>query len=427
MKRFSLGAFEVGHMLLGLGWLGAAFISDSTIGTPLAATSGQIHLSPLKLLPLAALSSGFFLILSNPRVKLFRLAKPPVLVFVLVAYAAWAAGASALSPTPEVAVLRWLQGAVPVAVVLLLSGIKVAPPLVGAVGIAAAAHVVTALFIAPNSAMMGTGVARLGGLLHPALFGVVAALAAVVSCWCTLRTVRKSYRLLNASLLVLSLVGVAQARGIAGIVGAVGGLSLMLLLIQKDRVPGFRIIRSAAFPIFMVAVFVASIGGHRVVYWTTGGRSENILNVTGRTRLWTVVWDRALDRPFVGWGPGALRTGDYAQQIQAQFGGGFGGDAHNALVEAALTTGIIGAALWMAVLAILAHNIMRSNHPSRPLHAALLVVLGTAGISQSGLAWFGISWYALLALVAAQCTGCSPTLLRPRRGRPKWVSNSHPS
>jgi O-antigen ligase len=90
-----------------------------------------------------------------------------------------------------------------------------------------------------------------------------------------------------------------------------------------------------------------------------------------RLANWATAADAVLDRPVTGWGPGRYQAGtsphrtlEVADRIYT--------DAHNLVVEYAVTTGLIGAALLTAWLLAVAWRAWRPAQPDLAVAAALL-------------------------------------------------------
>ena len=148
-------------------------------------------------------------------------------------------------------------------------------------------------------------------------------------------------------LAVLALV-LTQSRG------SMGGLAaaLIVLFLQRSRsLPVALMLAMAAVPIG-VAIFVSMLNplaqfGELLVGISRGGSAEEILTLTGRTTLWSFVWDRILETPIAGHGYGAS-AGVIAEGYTTRWGGQTV-SAHNAFLQTLLDLGFVGGFLLVAV------------------------------------------------------------------------------
>ncbi|MEE9416353.1 MAG: O-antigen ligase family protein, partial [Acidimicrobiales bacterium] len=106
--------------------------------------------------------------------------------------------------------------------------------------------------------------------------------------------------------------------------------------------------------------------------WTRSGRIEEVTTLTGRTSVWKATVGRVIERPVVGFGAGSSpRT--MSEEVQAGRIVWPALHAHNAALQALLTTGLVG--LGLLVAAVLAWFASERNRLLDPF--VWLVILGT--------------------------------------------------
>jgi O-antigen ligase len=87
-------------------------------------------------------------------------------------------------------------------------------------------------------------------------------------------------------------------------------------------------------------------------------RTDSALSRTETLPAFLRAWSK---RPLLGWGPGNTWSAYIASGTEEEFrvaGGGWG-DAHNLLVEAAVTTGVVGLAALLVLLAVAVRHVRR--------------------------------------------------------------------
>ena len=160
--------------------------------------------------------------------------------------------------------------------------------------------------------------------------------------------------------------------------------------------------------------------------------------VQGRLAAWRISLEGFAERPFLGWGPENFRV------VFGRFGQGYGaamevfGRPHNTLLEAAVTTGVVGLVawlgLWVTTFAVLLRLMWCLNGPIRIF--ALFVGAALAAHFAQGMLLFDttptrLQQVILLAFLAALSLsslspGSSPTLPGPvpKRRRAAWLTLS---
>ncbi|HUP71266.1 MAG TPA: O-antigen ligase family protein [Acidimicrobiales bacterium] len=148
------------------------------------------------------------------------------------------------------------------------------------------------------------------------------------------------------------------------------------------------------------------------------GAESSTAEVGLRFDLWRVGLDAAIDRPAFGWGPGRFQAATSPRSTPAIAGGGAVAwkDAHNWVVEYAVTTGAVGLMLLSAWLALAARNsrgplagfagivglLMLVEPQTVGLAPLALLALGASGQDRpvSGLGAMGAAWRAVVVVGA---------------------------
>ena len=123
----------------------------------------------------------------------------------------------------------------------------------------------------------------------------------------------------------------------------------------------------------------------------------NVPTLSQRRAIWSLAWDRVLERPWGGYGFFAFwEVPELVQEhVLLQRG-----SAHNSLVETALGLGILGAAPFVMLVVLAAINAGRGLwlRPSADtaMWAALTVFVLLENLSESFVLWFSHIWVLLL-------------------------------
>jgi O-antigen ligase len=403
-----LGRRRAALAFLALGFGIGAAISDSTIAPPLAAASGVVTLNPAKLGPYVLLGLGAVLSLGDGK-RWIRVAPVQALLGVYFL----AAGLGILgSPIPTFAAQRWIQGAVPLAAAIIVRAKYPASrlPLV-LVLFGGLWNVIAATYLDLNGGGLANTfgpVSRFSGLVGPDTLAMMAAYVIAASIWIAWQG-RKSFAIGAALVVGVSVYALIESSGRTGFVAILG---MVCVLIGQGARSGQLGGSSRWFARLSLAAAIV-IGGvlefSSVAAWFTRGSSSDLTNLTGRLKLWHQVWPYVLQHPLFGWGPGALRGGPLAEALRSTFGNS--GQAHNALLEAALSAGLIGAMIWLVAFFSLGFALLRRSEKRSDLtlRRALWVGLAIGGITLSGAAGFGFDWFLLLALTCTLDDSRAPT------------------
>ena len=181
--------------------------------------------------------------------------------------------------------------------------------------------------------------------------------------------------------------------------GAMGAGLLGAFVAVWLRAPSRRrvdVVLATALPVLAVGV----VAGTRLLETATRGESvEQLSSLNYRTELWSLAAARLADRPLLGYGLGASR-GLFLEET------GLGG-GHNALVEVAVNSGLVGAltavALVVTTVAVLRARprALPSTRADRPLLGGLLTALLVDGVTNDAPGAPGSGGLTLLLLVVA--------------------------
>lgn len=134
---------------------------------------------------------------------------------------------------------------------------------------------------------------------------------------------------------------------------------------------------------------VAAIAG-LVAVW-------NVPTLSQRRTIWSLVWDRILQRPLGGHGFFTFwDIEELTQHVLLRRG-----SAHNSLVEVGLGLGLLGAIPFTAILVLAARNaglaLWRRPGADTWIWAALVAFLLAENVTESFVLWFSYSWVLLMA------------------------------
>jgi len=138
------------------------------------------------------------------------------------------------------------------------------------------------------------------------------------------------------------------------------------------------------------------------------GKSSDL---TGRVPMWRMLWDAAMERPFLGSGFGAFWQETNPVVIRIWLDGYFQPiDAHNGLLNVLLELGIVGTiafvAWYAASLAAANRQLAANPTPARGWSLALLVLFAIYSVPEA--IFFrpnGFIWILMVAVAARACIG----------------------
>lgn len=390
---------RVAVMAIVVGWAAGAFLTDSGLVRPFTTTApGEVSLSAGKTGPLALLAIGATLLWhSSQQVRAGPRLGWPRPEHLFIGYVCVSFVAALMSPTPTFSSLRTLQSAAPLVAALSLMRHRAdqARVLLGAVFGVAVVHVSAAL-IAPRSPLPH-GLTRATGLTHPNLIALLAASLVVLGAWFI---VHESSIPLGAVALCLGVVGIVAARGRAGALSAL--LGAVVVAVSRPSAANALAVRVRRFMFATSMTCGGLLLGQSALEWYRRGDPNSLATLTGRTTLWRALEGFVVQRPLLGWGPGALRGGALTADVQRQFPGA--GHAHNSLMEVAVNTGAFGATLWLGAMVLLGVNIWRLRSRFSVLLRGLFMLASVNAVTESGAAGFGVMWFLLIAVVASAGT-----------------------
>lgn len=135
---------------------------------------------------------------------------------------------------------------------------------------------------------------------------------------------------------------------------------------------------------------VAAVAAATALLWEVPTFSQ-------RREIWSLVWDRIVQRPLLGYGFHTFWDIDeLTQHVLLRRG-----SAHNSLVEVGLGLGLLGAVPFCVIVLAAARNaglaLWRHPGPDTWLGAALVAFLIVENLAESFVLWFSYSWVLLMA------------------------------
>jgi exopolysaccharide production protein ExoQ len=238
------------------------------------------------------------------------------------------------------------------------------------------------LLLAPQVAVHGgasqhAGDVR-GALLHKNLLGREMALATTLALGLAAAAPRRRPGWLLAAVATAGLV--AGAGSATGLVALLGGLGVVTLAALPAANAWERAGRAAlvAGAVAGAALLVAA-AAPRLLGWL--GRDTSF---TGRDRIWEVTVGLLRDRPWTGFGYGAFWEGPGGAEVSRQLGYAVG-HAHNGLLQAATSLGVLGAAALLLLFGGAAWRALRAPafRSVRPAALGLLVHVALLSITDA--------------------------------------------
>ncbi len=235
-----------------------------------------------------------------------------------------------------------------------------------------------------------------GIFVHRNTLGYFAALITITT---LVRWARGPRRLLSPSLawacLALVSTVMSQSRTAWSVLGVTAALALVMLAMRGLRRPA-RLSAVAVLVVLVGALVRVALNPEQVV--TGLGRDATL---TGRTEIWGAVVTGIIERPFLGYGWGALwRAGSPATEaLWAEAGFAFH-HAHNGYLDSAAQAGLIGMSLGLLVVATGLWRALRS-HVHRGSWSSTWVLLVLAAVlvfnMTEAVAFTGMSWVLLVS------------------------------
>ena len=146
-----------------------------------------------------------------------------------------------------------------------------------------------------------------------------------------------------------------------------------------------------------VKVTVAAAGASAVAAAAGLVAVWNVPTLSQRRTIWSLVWDRILQRPLGGHGFFTFwDIEELTQHVLLRRG-----SAHNSLVEVGLGLGLLGAVPFAAIVVLAARNtilaLWRRPGADTWMWAVLVAFLLVENLTESFVLWFSYSWVLLMA------------------------------
>ena len=283
--------------------------------------------------------------------------------------------------------------------------------------------------IDPNASGINRDILNEGttGFVHPTAAGATSSLAALLGVLIGLFGWTRRHVLLSASLAInLAVLYLSSSRASLGMLAIT--LTLAVVFVTSWRLRG-RLMLIAG--VALVAAMLIAPGGRWLddrldgieSYLMRGQSTDQLQQASGRAEMWTAVWDQYLDSPLVGHGyfvTSAKGELDVWNRLSNH-------DAHHLILQVLVSTGIVGAALFLWALWRPAVYLFRrlpspfrnppTDHPEQPLLAIFtLTAIWFAGWSQTCVTFLGpirpesVVFFTLLGLLSADQINRSPEL-----------------
>lgn len=141
----------------------------------------------------------------------------------------------------------------------------------------------------------------------------------------------------------------------------------------------------------------------------TGDASE-VLTLTGRTELWGFVWEMIQRSPLIGYGFNAFE----AVMAQEWFGAEDAGvGAHNSLLQALFTVGVVGTVPAVATFAVLVRRWLTCPHPVRDLLVLYVLVSGITEVEITSMPILLTLAFCLAVALDARGRLLEPAVAKP--------------
>lgn len=398
---------RLGRLLVVTGFAILVGVSDSAIG-PSGVSADGFQFSIVKWLPYGLLLVGSAILSLPDSRSRARLRIPHVAV---VGWAFVCGLAALANSNPQLSLLRWVQVVVPLVAALTVWRVRgPTRSLIHAVLAGAAWLTLSALAMlfgrglgpqaSADSDVAESGF-RLGGFVHPGALGLSAALLGLYAIWLII-SARRFGIFVGAGIFAVAGLALALSRARTAFLVAATMVAVVAILTAHPKgLPRVRRVDPRVFPLIVVALTLL-VGASALAAWFVRGDASQLTTLTGRTYVWSEIAKLIEDRPLLGWGPGVLRSGAVAEEVEERLGFPVR-HAHNSLLDAALAGGIPGGALW-AVSFLTGGRLAFGNRKTAESAVGLICALWAGLLVWSAVesvAGFGLPWLLFLALLAA--------------------------
>ena len=198
-------------------------------------------------------------------------------------------------------------------------------------------------------------------------------------------------RLAAVGLMLASVATLIGAGSRTAWVSLIAALVVSSLPLVYHRVAGRRGKSNAAkVTVAAAGATAAAAAASLVAVW-------NVSTLSQRRTIWSLVWDRILQRPLGGHGFFTFwDIEELTQHVLLRRG-----SAHNSLVEVGLGLGLLGAVPFAVIVVLAARNaglaLWRRPGTDTWMWAALVAFLLVENVTESFVLWFSYSWVLLMA------------------------------
>jgi O-antigen ligase len=225
--------------------------------------------------------------------------------------------------------------------------------------------------------------------MHPITLGLTAAFVLISSLIMLRRDRSRRFLCLAVCALAVTALFLSFSRT------ALVLTALALFVLWMAKIDRFTIARYLLGLWCAIAAAVLIPG--KIIDFLAQGDPQNLASGTGRTVIWARVWDFRPDFQLHGYGFAALN--DMGGPDLALLTANRGENAENALLQAFVMGGYVGAALWLLAIGYIVVFCLRAGRPRGEMVALLVTVLG-GGLTVHSLSGFGHPWTLLLALLS---------------------------
>jgi O-antigen ligase len=216
-----------------------------------------------------------------------------------------------------------------------------------------------------------------------------------------LRPISRRYAAIG--LLLASMAALFGAGSRTAWVSLAAALVGSCLPLVHHRVAGRRSRRHAA----RVTAAAAGVGAVAAVACLVA--VWNVPTLSQRRTIWSLVWDRILQRPLGGHGFFTFwDIEELTQHVLLRRG-----SAHNSLVEVGLGLGLLGVVPFLVIVVLAARNaglaLCRQPGADTWMWAALVAFLLVENVTESFVLWFSYSWVLLMAAALRPAPGGRPS------------------
>jgi O-antigen ligase len=293
---------------------------------------------------------------------------------------------------------------------------------------------VVTYFVLPGWArdFRSAGAGRLNGVTGSGnSLGSLAAIGMVIGVYAVRTASSRSHAFLRAFLIVIVAIALSMTQSRSAMIALAAAFIVVFALRSLLTAMVFAGLAAVATWLLLQPQWLQTAMAAVSSALSRTGRVAEITSVTGRTEIWAALLPTSLASPWIGYGLGSPRI-VVAEAYVGRWGDRYE-SAHNWLLESVISVGMVGTALLVVFLVLLAWHLWRLRHRMQLLGPAMeradllmlvcmqrcFVLVLFRGLTEKGFAGMASPDTVVLAIIAgaviAVAKATEDTSRHPRR------------